>query len=71
MHIDIQYLPSLEYCAVIFAESQIEFEVYEHFPKQTYRNRSYILGANYSRRFWKATYEGCSNRLFTRLDSKT
>lgn len=46
MHIDIQYLPSLEYCAVIFEEPQIEFEVYEHFPKQTYRNRSYILGAN-------------------------
>ena len=46
MHIDIQYLPSLEYCAVTFAEPQIEFEVYEHFPKQTYRNRSYILGAN-------------------------
>ena len=46
MHIDIQYLPSLEYCAVIFAEPEIEFEVYEHFPKQTYRNRSYILGAN-------------------------
>ena len=46
MHIDIQYLPSLEYCAVIFAEPQIKFEVYEYFPKQTYRNRTYILGAN-------------------------
>ena len=46
MHIDIQYLPSLEYCALIFTESQIEFEVFENFPKQTYRNRSYILGAN-------------------------
>jgi hypothetical protein len=46
MHIDIQYLPSLEYCALIFAEPQVEFEVFENFPKQTYRNRSYILGAN-------------------------
>jgi hypothetical protein len=46
MHIDIQYLPSLEYCALIFNEQQIEFEVYESFPKQTYRNRTYILGAN-------------------------
>ncbi|WP_395768313.1 WbqC family protein [Aquirufa sp.] len=46
MHIDIHYLPSVEYCALIFDEPSIEFEVYENFPKQTYRNRSYILGAN-------------------------
>ena len=46
MHIDIQYLPSLEYCALVFAEPHIQFEVFENFPKQTYRNRSYILGAN-------------------------
>ena len=46
MHIDIQYLPSLEYCALIFDEHQIEFEVFENFPKQTFRNRTYILGAN-------------------------
>lgn len=46
MHIDIQYLPSLEYCALIFNKLQVEFEVYENFPKQTYRNRTYILGAN-------------------------
>jgi hypothetical protein len=46
MHIDIHYLPSLEYCALLFSEPVIEFEVFENFPKQTYRNRSYILGAN-------------------------
>jgi len=46
MHIDIHYLPSLEYCALLFSEPFIEFEVFENFPKQTYRNRSYILGAN-------------------------
>lgn len=46
MHIDIHYLPSLEYCALIFSEASISFEVCENFPKQTYRNRSYILGAN-------------------------
>ena len=46
MHIDIHYLPSLEYCSLIFSEATIEFEVFENFPKQTYRNRSYILGAN-------------------------
>ncbi len=46
MHIDIHYLPSLEYCALIFSETSISFEVCENFPKQTYRNRSYILGAN-------------------------
>ena len=46
MHIDIHYLPSLEYCALIFSEPNVVFEVCENFPKQTYRNRSYILGAN-------------------------
>ncbi len=46
MHIDIHYLPSLEYSALIFSEPSVLFEVYENFPKQTYRNRSYILGAN-------------------------
>jgi hypothetical protein len=46
MHIDIHYLPSIEYAALVFSEPQIMFEVCENFPKQTYRNRSYILGAN-------------------------
>ena len=46
MHIDIHYLPSVEYCALLFSQPSILFEVNENFPKQTYRNRSYILGAN-------------------------
>ncbi len=46
MHIDIQYLPSLEYFTLILNFNNLEFEVMENFPKQTYRNRAYILGAN-------------------------
>jgi hypothetical protein len=46
MHIEIHYLPSIEYMALIYAASEVQFEVYENFPKQTFRNRTRILGAN-------------------------
>jgi len=46
MHIEIHYLPSIEYMALAYADSGIQFEVFEHFPKQTFRNRTRILGAN-------------------------
>jgi hypothetical protein len=46
MHIELHYLPSIEYMALIYAKSAVQFEVYENFPKQTFRNRTRILGAN-------------------------
>lgn len=46
MHIDIHYLPSLEFFTLALNFNQIEFEVMENFPKQTFRNRTYLLGAN-------------------------
>lgn len=46
MHIEIHYLPSIEYMALAYANSAVQFEVFEHFPKQTFRNRTRILGAN-------------------------
>ena len=46
MHIEIHYLPCLEYISLLIHSNQVEFEVMENFPKQTFRNRTYLLGAN-------------------------
>lgn len=43
----IFYLSPISWFSVFSREeNQIIFEQYEHFPKQTYRNRAYIFGAN-------------------------
>lgn len=44
--IDLHYLPSLEYFNCLQHYEQVVLEANEHFIKQTYRNRCYILGAN-------------------------
>ncbi|MFP4088996.1 MAG: WbqC family protein [Cyclobacteriaceae bacterium] len=44
--IELHYLPSVAYFSGIQQFSKITFEVYEHYTKQTYRNRCYILGPN-------------------------
>lgn len=44
--IDLQYLPSLEFFAVLFKYDNIILEKEEHFVKQTFRNRCEILSAN-------------------------
>jgi hypothetical protein len=46
MHIETHYLPSLEYMTLLLQNTSLVFEVEENFPKQTYRNRCLILGAN-------------------------
>lgn len=46
MRIEIHYLPSIEYLSLLLSHEQVQFEVHEHFQKQTYRNRALILGAN-------------------------
>ena len=46
MHIETHYLPSLEYMSLLLQHTSLLFEVEENFPKQTYRNRCLILGAN-------------------------
>lgn len=44
--IEPQLLPSLEYFAVLLLADVITLDVHQHFVKQTYRNRCYILGPN-------------------------
>ena len=40
------YLPSLQYFATLISHHHILIEKWEHFVKQTYRNRCYIYSAN-------------------------
>jgi hypothetical protein len=44
--IELQYLPPLEYFSRISGENTVLLEAEENFSKQSYRNRSYIRGAN-------------------------
>lgn len=44
--IDAHFLPSLEYFCALLPFDEIILEGWEHFPKQTFRNRSYINTAN-------------------------
>ncbi len=46
MHIEIHYLPSIEYISLLLQKEMIYFEQFESFSKQTYRNRCKILSAN-------------------------
>jgi hypothetical protein len=42
----IAYLPPIQYYSALVKYSEISIEHYEHFVKQTYRNRCYIYGTN-------------------------
>jgi hypothetical protein len=44
--IELQYLPSIEFFSCIQSFNEIILESNENFVKQSYRNRSYILGSN-------------------------
>lgn len=44
--IEAQYFPCLEYFSFVKRQKRILIESKEHFVKQTYRNRCYILSAN-------------------------
>lgn len=44
--VESQYFPSLEFFSLIKNESEILIDGHEHFVKQTFRNRCYILAAD-------------------------
>ena len=44
--IDLQYLPSLEYLSLLLTYDEVILESNEHYEKQSYRNRCYVLGSN-------------------------
>jgi len=43
--IELHFLPSLEYFCALLPYDRVVFESHEHFVKQSYRNRCYILTA--------------------------
>ena len=44
--IDLQYLPSVQFFSTLLHFDEVRLESNEYYLKQSYRNRSYILGAN-------------------------
>ena len=44
--IEPHYFPSVAYVALLSQFPTVVLEVQEHYPKQTYRNRCYVQGAN-------------------------
>ena len=44
--IDLQYLPCTRFFSTLLQFDEIVLESHEHYVKQSYRNRCYILGAN-------------------------
>jgi len=44
--IEMHYLPCINYVQLLAQHGNVVFEAYEHFIKQTYRNRCTIYGAN-------------------------
>ena len=44
--IDLQYLPQPGYIALLLTEPELEIDKYEHYVKQSFRNRCRIMTAN-------------------------
>ena len=44
--VEPHYLGSIEYFCLLQNHKKVEFEICDSFQKQTYRNRSYVLGSN-------------------------
>ena len=44
--IEPHYFPSVAYLSLLSKYPKVVLEVHEHYPKQTYRNRCYVQGAN-------------------------
>lgn len=44
--LSIAYLPPVQYYSKLITYPEINIEQFEHFPKQTYRNRAYIYSPN-------------------------
>ncbi len=60
------YFPNIKYFRLISEYNEIEIEIYEHFPKQTYRNRCEILGANGIMSLIVPVLRGRTGKIFTK-----
>ncbi|GAA4847596.1 WbqC family protein [Algivirga pacifica] len=44
--LDLHYMPSIEYFIILAHADEVWIEAHEHFQKQSYRNRCFILASN-------------------------
>ncbi len=44
--IELHYLPSIAYCALLYKYRRVTIEQFEHYNKRSYRNRSHIGSSN-------------------------
>jgi len=66
MHIEIHYLPSIQYLSLLLKQEKVCFEVFENYPKQTYRNRAKILTANGVENIIVPTMHQSGHKIFTK-----
>jgi len=66
MHIEIHYLPSIQYISLLLKQEKVCFEVFENYPKQTYRNRAKILTANGVENIIVPTMHQSGHKIFTK-----
>lgn len=61
------YFPNIEYLKKIIEADEILIDIYEHFPKQTYRNRCEILAANGVQSLTENVEKGRTGKIITKL----
>lgn len=61
------YFPNIEYFKRIIEADEILIDIYEHFPKQTYRNRCEILAANGVQSLTENVEKGRTGKIITKL----
>jgi len=65
--IDLHYFPCLEYFACLLPYKTIYIEAQENYQKQTYCNRSYLLGSQKVERLTVPVIQGHKKTLYPRL----
>lgn len=68
MLIELHYLPNIDYFIEIVKAGQITLEVHETYQKQTYRNRTQVLGANKVEALTIPILHGEKSRLITEVE---
>lgn len=63
--IESQYFPPIEYFSLLKGQSDILIDTGEHFVKQTYRNRCYILTSNKTLSL-SVPLKGVNKKIFTK-----
>lgn len=68
MLIELHYLPNIEYFSEIVRAGEISLETQETYQKQTYRNRTQVLGANKVETLTIPILHGDKSRMITEVE---